>query len=298
MKKFMTLAAIFAAVMMSFTACEDTTTPTPDQGTEQPDENNGGENNGGENNGGENNGGENNGGEEVTPTPARKVLKALPSKIDESGNMTSGRTFRYNEDGSIAGIDEVWTNKETGELESWNLNVTRDGNKLTLTTDEGDVEYEWEVNEKGYVVKNGDYSYEYDADDHLVKVIEDWGEGPQVVSICTWENGNMTSWTKEQELTNEETGEKYARVKRQTYSDEPNVGGIFTVFTEKSSLKKWMFEAGFFGKPTKNLVATDKWDDNEKGAEFEYRTDDDDYVVAEFKYYGGELDATTYYIWE
>ena len=296
MKKFMTLAAIFAAVMMSFTACEDTTTPTPDNGdqTEKPAPDQG------ENNGEENNGEENNG--EETPVPARKVLKALPSKIDDNGNMTSGRTFRYNQDGSLAGVDEVWTNKETGELESWNLDIVRTGNKLQLidnAASEGPkVEYEWEVNEKGYVVKNGDYSYEYDADDHLVKVIEDWGEGPQVVSICTWENGNMTSWTKEQELENEETGEKYARVKRQTYSEELNVGGIFTVFTEKSSLKKWMFEAGFFGKPSKNLVATDKWDDNEKGAEFEFRTDDDDYVVAEFKYYGGELDATTYYIWE
>lgn len=237
-----------------------------------------------------------NGGEEVK---ARKVLLALPSKLDADGNMTSGRQFRYNEDGSLAGIDEVWTNDD-GTLGTWNLDVTRNGNKLTLTeqNEEKTVAYEWEVNEQGYVVKNGDYSYEYDAEGHLTKVIEDWGEGPQVVSICTWENGNMTSWTKENELENEETGEKYARVKRQTYTEELNEGGIFTVFTEKSSLKKWMFEAGFFGKASKNLVATDKWDDNEKGATFEYRTDDDNYVVAEIKYYGGELDDETYYIWQ
>ena len=263
MKKFLTMAAIaFAAVAM--TSCDK-----DPQGNE---------------------------GENEAPQ-ARKVLLALPSKIDADGNMLSGRQFRYNEDGSLAGVDECWTNDD-GTLGTWNLNVTRSGNKLTLTTDEGSVEYEWEVNEQGYVVKNGDYSYEYDAEGHLTKVIEDWGEGPQVVSICTWENGNMTSWTKENELENEETGERYARVKRQTYKEELNVGGIFTVFTEKSSLKKWMFEAGFFGKPSKNLVATDKWDDNEKGAEFEYRTDDDDYVVAEVKYYGGELDDETYYIWQ
>ena len=264
MKKFFTIAAIaFAAIAM--TSCDK-----DPQGTE---------------------------GETEAPK-ARKVLLALPSKLDADGNMTSGRTFRYNEDGSLAGVDEVWTNDD-GSLGTWNLNVTRTGDKLTLTTDEGKVEYEWTVNEQGYVVKNGDYSYEYDAEGHLTKVIEDWGEGPQVVSICTWENGNMTSWTREGEA--EDGG---ARVKRQTYKDELNEGGIFTCFTEKSSLKKWMFEAGFFGKPSKNLVATDKWDQNsdgtpnEKGAEFEFRTDDDNYVVAEFKYYGGELDATTYYIWE
>lgn len=238
-----------------------------------------------------------NNGEEGEGTTARKVLLHLASRVTDEGDIESGRSFRYNEDGSLAGVDEVWTNDD-GSLGTWNLNVTRNGNKLTLTTDEGDVEYEWTVNEQGYVVKNGDYSYEYDAEGHLTKVIEDWGEGPQVVSICTWENGNMTSWTKENELEDEETGEKYARIKRQTYSDELNVGGIFTAFTEKSSLKKWMFEAGFFGKPSKNLVATDKWEDNEKGANFEYRTDDDNYVIAEVKYYGGELDDETYYIWK
>ena len=58
MKKIMTLAAIFAAVAMTFSACNK---------EEKPSGNNGGnntENNGGENNGGENNGGENNGGGE------------------------------------------------------------------------------------------------------------------------------------------------------------------------------------------------------------------------------------------
>ena len=236
----------------------------------------------------------------------RKTLLALASKVDGQGNMTSGRTFRYDDNGLLVGIDEVWTN-DKGQLENWNLNVTRNGNVLTFTTDEGEVEYEWEVNEKGYVVKKGYYSYEYDAEDHLVKVIEDWGEGPHVVSICTWENGNMVSWTKEDEIPADPAnpeGEMTARVKRQTYKEELNVGGIFTVFTEKSSLKRWMFEAGFFGKPSKNLVATDKWDHysdgtpNETGAEFEYRTDDDGYVVAEIKYYGGEFDDETYYIWK
>ena len=265
MKKFFTIAAIaFAAIAM--TSCNKEQGP-------------------------------NNGDENEAPK-ARKVLLALPSRIDADGNMTSGRQFRYDEAGVLVGIDEVWTNDD-GSLGTWNLDIERSGNTLKLIDKANDnkVEYEWVVNEKGYVVKNGDYTYEYDSEDHLVKVIEDWGEGPQVVSICTWENGNMTSWTKEKELE-DENGNKVARVKRQTYKEELNVGGIFTVFTEKSSLKKWMFEAGFFGKPSKNLVATDKWDDRDKSAEFEYRTDDDDYVVAEVKYYGGELDDETYYIWQ
>ena len=267
MKKFFTLAALaFAATAL--VSCD------PDQNKTNKD-------------------GENDG-----PT-VRKVLLALPSEINEDNELVSGRTFRYNEDGSLAGVDEVWTDDETGELKSYNLNVTREGNKLTLTTDEGDVEYEWTVNEQGYVIENGDYSYEYDEDGHLIKVIEDWGEGPEVVSICTWENGDMTSWTKEKELDDPNNpGQKIARVKRQTYTDRLNYGGIFTVFTEKSSLKKWMFEAGFFGKPTKHLVKTDKWDNNTEGATFEYRYDPDGYVVAEEKMYGGELDDQTFYFWQ
>ena len=246
-------------------------------------------------------GGKTEGPEDETPK-VRKQLLALPSKIDADGNMTSGRQFRYDEAGVLVGIDEVWTNDD-GTLGTWNLDIERSGNTLKLIdkANNNKVEYEWVVNEKGYVVKNGDYTYEYDADDHLVKVIEDWGEGPQVVSICTWENGNLTSWTREGEA---EDGSGAARVKRQTYKTDLNKSGIFTAFTEKSSLKKWMFELGFFGVASKNLVATDKWDHNsdgtpnETGAEFEYRTDDDGYVVAEIKYYGGEFDDETYYIWK
>lgn len=231
----------------------------------------------------------NNGDETDGPAP-RKVLLHLASDLTEDGEFLYGRSFEYNADGKISAVNEI------GDWGEYNLNVTYDGNKVTFTDPaKNEVAYEWTLNEQGYVVKNGDYSYEYDAEGHLTKVIEDWGEGPQVVSICTWENGNMTSWTREGEAEDESGN---ARVKRQTYKEELNVAGIFTAYTEKSSLKKWMFEAGFFGKPSKNLVATDKWDDRESGATFEYRTDDDDYVVAEVKYWEGEVDDETYYIWE
>ena len=124
MKKFFTLAAIaFAAIAM--VSCDK----DPQKGNE--DEQNG---------------------------PAqRKVLLALPSRIDADGNMTSGRQFRYDEAGVLVGIDEVWTNDD-GSLGTWNLDIERSGNTLKLIDKANDnkVEYEWVVNEKGYVVKNGD----------------------------------------------------------------------------------------------------------------------------------------------
>ena len=227
-----------------------------------------------------------NGGEE-NKQETKKVLLHLASELTEEAEFLYGRSFEYDENGKLSAVNEI------GDWGSYNLTVTWNGNKVTFTEDNGEVAYEWTLNEKGYVVAKGDYTYEYDAEGHLTKIVEDWGEGPYVASIITWENGNMTSWSKEGE---NEDGT--ARIKRQTYKTELNKGGIFTAFTEKSSLKKWMFELGFFGVASKNLVASDKWDDRESGADFEYRTDADGYVVAEVKYWEGEIDDETYYIWK
>lgn len=254
MKKFFTLAAIaFAAIAM--VSCE-----------KEGNKNNGNE------------------GEDVV---ARKVLMHLASELTEDAEFLYGRSFEYDANGKLSAVNEI------GDWGSYNLTVTWNGNKVTFTEDGGEVAYEWTLNDKGYVVAQGDYTYEYDAEGHLTKITEDWGEGPYVASIITWENGNMTSWSKEGE--NEDGS---ARVKRQTYKTDLNKAGIFTAFTEKSSLKKWMFELGFFGVASKNLVATDKWDDRESGADFEYRFDADGYVVAEVKYWEGEVDDETYYIWQ
>ena len=226
MKKFMTLAAIFAALMMGISSCNpDDTKPVDKPNTETPGTNDETPGTNDENPG-------TNDETPVEPEQTRKVLLSLPSKIDEQGNMTSGRTFRYNEDGSLAGVDEVWTNDD-GTLGSYNLNVARNGNKLTLTDDAGEVAYEWEVNEQGYVIASGDYTFEYDEEGHLTKVYEDWGEGPSLQSVCTWENGNLMSWTREGDA---EDGSGGPRIKRQTYKEEPNTGGIFTVFTEKGGV--------------------------------------------------------------
>lgn len=247
-----------------------------------------------------------NGGENNTPE-TRKILSALPSEIDEEGNLVSGRTFRYNEDGSLAGIDEVWTNDD-GSLGTYNLNVVKTGNKLELIDDDQYVAMSWTVNAKGYVTtyvynENSTYTFEYDADDHLTKIYEIYQGGePELKSVMTWENGNLTSWTLEK--YNEDGT---PRVKAQTYTEELNVGGIHTIYNDKLAgeqlLKRWMLEAGFFGKPSKNLVNTDGWQDSDRYAKYEYRTDDDDYVIAEVKWYlNSDLttwkkDNETYLIW-
>lgn len=245
---------------------------------------------------GENN--EENGG----TTETRKQLVHLTSYITEEGELTGGRKFYYTEDGKISKVAEVWTN-EDGSEGSYDLNVTWEGNKATFDDGEG-TGFIFTIGDNGYAVqkdelKDGEvsstYTYEYDAEGHLTKVNELYEGQTYAKSVCTWENGNLTSWS---DVGAAEDGSGNDRVKRQTYTQLLNTCGIHTSYTEKSSLKRWMFEIGLFGKASVNLVAMDKWDDREGGKTFEYRFDEDDYVITETPYWEGEAEKPMYFGWK
>lgn len=246
-------------------------------------------------NNGDENGDENN-------SPVRKQLVHLTSYITEEGELTGGRKFYYTEDGKISKVAEVWTN-EDGSEGSYDLNVTWEGNKATFDDGEG-TGFIFTIGENGYAVqkdelKDGEvsstYTYEYDAEGHLTKVNELYEGQTYAKSVCTWENGNLTSWS---DVGAAEDGSGNDRVKRQTYTELLNTCGIHTSYTEKSSLKRWMFEIGLFGKASVNLVAMDKWDDREGGKTFEYRFDEDDYVITETPYWEGEAEKPMYFGWK
>ena len=244
---------------------------------------------------GNNGNNENEGGNE---NEVRKVLVHLASNYDETTGPYGGRMFRYNEEGTLIGVDETWLNDD-GSTGIWNLDVEYTDNKVIFKEQEsGNVDREWTVGANGYVssVTKGEtvFTYSYDNDGHLVEI----KENGEVCSVITWENGNLVSWTKEKELKDEAGNYTIARVKAQTYTNQENVGGVHIVFSEKSSMSRWMYETGLFGKASKNPVATDKWTDSETGATFDYRYDADDYVISVFKYYGEELDDEAYYVWE
>lgn len=278
MKKFFALAAIaFAAIAM--VSCE-----------KNPSGNN------------ENNG--DNGNE----TP-KKVLLALASEVTEEGEFLYGRQFSYNENGTLAGVYEI------GSWGSYNLTAEWNDNTITFKEDaneenpEGKVAFTWTLGNNGYVAScttgKSVYTYEYDAEGHLVKVFESYENSePELKSVMTWTNGNLTSWTRENRIENED-GTKSPEIKVQTYTEEVNTAGIHTAYNDKNAnLSKWMLELGFFGKASKNLLNTDKWSNAEKDAKFEYRYDDDNYVVAEIKYYMNDdlttykLDDENYFLWE
>ena len=227
-----------------------------------------------------------------------KRLACLANSVADYDEPLSGRTFSYNTEGRLIEVTEF------GDWGTFRTELFYDGANKVDIFEEGDLKRKWVLNDCGYIILqekgNSIYEYEYDEDGHLVKVYESYSGNPrEVISNITWEDGNMTSWSKEQELWNDELGEYVARIKRQTYLPELNVSGIFPAYPERGALSKWMFETGFFGKPSLLLVATDKWDDLTSWAQFVYEyhpvTGD---VFAAYKYYDGELDKERFYIWE
>ena len=228
---------------------------------------------------------------------ANKRLLYLANSVADYNEPLDGRKFEYDKDGRLVMVTEF------GSWGVWSSELVYDGSNIEILED-GMIARRWTLNDRGYVTVqergNYIYDYEYDEDDYLVGVYESYSGEPRVlVSNITWEDGNMTSWSREDYRWDDELGVYVARVKRQTYSSELNVSGIFPAFPEKGGLSRWMFEVGFFGKPSKNLVAVDQWEDASKCAEFVYEyhpvTGD---MFAAYKYYGGELDDICYYIWE
>ena len=269
MKKF--IYVLMAAATLAAVACEKA---TPNTGDENANE------------------------EENVEVETRKVLAHLASHYDEAAGPYGGRMFRYDEAGKLVGVDETWLN-EDGSTGTWNLDVEYTDNKVIFKEQEsGNVDREWTIGTNGYVssVTKGEtvYAYSYDADGHLVEI----KENGEVCSVITWKDGNLVSWSKEKELKDENDEYTIARIKAQTYTTQENIGGVHIVFSEKSSMSQWMYETGLFGKASKNLVATDQWTNSETGATFDYRYDNDGYVIASFKYYGDKLDDEKYYVWK
>jgi hypothetical protein len=212
--------------------------------------------------------------------------------FDKAGTLMSQVVMEYDsENRPVSSITYGQYGQEQGRMEQ---SFNEYGDLLRYTSLWG-----------GYLECDDVYTYEYDAEGHLVKVFESYENSePELKSVMTWTNGNLTSWTRENRIENED-GTKSPEIKVQTYTEEVNTAGIHTAYNDKNAnLSKWMLELGFFGKASKNLLNTDKWSNAEKDAKFEYRYDDDNYVVAEIKYYMNDdlttykLDDENYFLWE
>ena len=195
--------------------------------------------------------------------------------------------YAYGNDGKIATITRV--EEYDGETHNtvYTFNYKNDKDLEIL---EGEsVKYTVELNDKGFATKFADqwdsYLISYDADGHMTKVERDGG----IFSEITWQNGNITKWTKKEE--NGSFSEKL-----HTYGADKNVAKIHNIFSEKCGIPRWLMETGIGGAATENLCTGNGWGDASLSS-YEYGANDDNYVTKEIKK-GADYEEVGTYTWE
>ena len=221
-------------------------------------------------------------------------VKEVKRNLDETTGAWE-RTWTFTWNGKNATVKYV---KEGEEQNPLSITLGGNGYIETFTDTWGDVR-----------------KCTYDLEGHLLKVFkvendsisvpatpfdrELAAKGKDFVSIqgdkAVYKNqwtagGNLIKWSR---FT--ETGEQF---KIQSFLLEKNDAGIFPDATDKAGIDRWMFEVGFFGKPSKLLMDQAAWEGAEDNATHTYTKDADNFVTKVEKFYGGELDQTYEYKWE
>lgn len=216
--------------------------------------------------------------------PEPKIQKRLVMCGDEWDKYA----FTYGADGKISNV-----NRNEGERTwdfSWAGNV-------------GTAKYVKEGEDKGnWVLTLGDngflktfanewgdtWAFTYDASGYLTKI--ERSDKNEVKSNCVWENGNLKKWSRF-----EDGAEQF---KMQSFLPDENVAGIFPDACDKAGVDRWLFELGFCGKPSKNLLDQAAWDGSEAVAVQTYEKDADGFVTKVNKVYDGGDPEIYEYAWE
>ncbi len=228
------------------------------------------------------------------------VVSCKPDKTNGEGGKTE-KTYRlvkyvdawsgsfdyhYGTDGKISTIDRV---EEYGNS-TYRFDY-KDGQKLDIYEeymDNGElkssVKYAVVLNDKGFATKFGSYQITYDASGRMTKVEK---EG-DLVSEITWQNGNITKWTRKKDGAWQE--------KLHTYGTDKNVGKIHNIFCEECGIPRWLMGIGLGGVATGSLCTSNSWGDPSVSP-YEYEANDDGYVTKETKIYGEDKEIGLY-TWE
>ena len=193
-----------------------------------------------------------------------------------------GYTFIYNEDGTLASVDEVWDVGTEWEG-SAACPITVDGNNITFGEEATGT-----LGTNGYVATlvKGDktWTLAYNTANQITTMTC----GEEVFTNEYDTNGNLVKYTTPE-----------GRYKEQTYDlKSKNWSNTFTTYCESAPIKRWMYETGYFGMSSKNLCLSTKWNDLEIAKTYEYKMDDMGYITEETMYYEGAWDWAYYYKWE
>jgi hypothetical protein len=164
---------------------------------------------------------------------------------------TQAYEFAYNVNKKITGFDRTWDGGADGVFV---YDYTVNG-KLSVTKD-GAAYATYDINAQGYITKEdwggGEYAtWEYDANGYCIRYNEFWGGVNHKKYEMVITNGNITKWT-----TFDDDGTTVKKIKEFFYSAGKNVNGLHQANSIDSDWK-----SAFYGKPSANLLDHfDYWD--------------------------------------
>jgi len=227
----------------------------------------------------------------------KKDDKDKESKVEKRllscGDKWDVYTVSYNENGTIKAVQRNYS-EDKGTWEKEWLFVW-DGANATAEykengTKKGDKDCVLTFGENGYLSSFANHwgdTWTFTYDNGYLSNIKYKGNDK---CNCVWENGNLVKWSRFSD------GKEQWKI--QTFTTEENVGGIFPDATDKADVQRWMFEVGFLGKPSKNLLDQAAWEGSETAAVQTYVKDNDGYVTTVSKVYGTDEPELYYYQWE
>ena len=194
--------------------------------------------------------------------------------------------YKYDANGILSSVVRVEEYDGKTYNSTYTFNKKDDGTLEILENDK--VKWTAKLNANGLITEwNGYKTLTYDGS-KLVKVEEDGA----VISEATWENGNITKWTRKD-------GETF-KEKLHKYGTDVNKGNIRNIFVEDCGVPRWLAETGLIGDGTANLCTGNGWGDA-SASRYEYEGDANGLVTKETKIGGSgedEYKEEGLYTWE
>ena len=237
-----------------------------------------------------------------------KVVK----RLTQCGDKWDVYYFTYNEDGKLSEVkrnlqeggtyERTWTFKWEGNVGT--AKYVKDGEEKgdwTFTLGSNGFLSSWS-NEWGDT-----WGFTYDKDNYLTN-IKRTDKNPMLEKAnCVWQDGNLVKWSRFNEKKDAD-GNKVKdgdgnqvyeeQFKIQSFLADENVGGIFADASDKAGVDRWIFEVGFCGKASKNLLDQAAWEGSESIAVHTYEKDADGFVTKVNKVYGNDDPEIYEYAWE
>ncbi|MDR0619563.1 MAG: DUF4595 domain-containing protein [Bacteroidales bacterium] len=227
----------------------------------------------------------------LTSCGDNKEEKKIKAQIATFDDQWEGYfTYTFNDDGKPTQIVRRGDGEATSPV-SATYDFAYDGTTLIITvTKTGEDPYQWaeiHFGANGYASSFKDewletYNYVYNADGNITSCDRDGGER----GTATYSDGDLTAFTR--------PADDGWEPKNHTYTADLNTENIYNIYFERIGVPRWLVETGLFGKPTKHLCATSKWQTSEITSTHTYALNSQNRIMRETKMYGDEPEVYEY----